>query len=141
MKPAFLAVALFLALQDKPCDLAKTELRDYCPTCKIWPASDAIDHGAHVACRSKVERAETCIKYYWDCPTVHGVPRRHSKDCGAAPKCCKEFPSLSLITWSCDGCRAAARRKEDIRHVVDGCAGPLRKNCTLSAKFPHGGEE
>jgi hypothetical protein len=139
----FLATAILLlpTLQDKPCDLAKTEIRDYCPSCKIWPASEHIDKGAHLPCRSKVERAEACIKYFWNCPTAHGVPRRHSKDCGASPGCCKEFPSLSLVAWTCDGCRAGARRKEDLRHSADGCTGPIRKVCSRSGKFPHGGDE
>src|SRR5262245_50797255 len=98
MKRLAVLAVLFLAGQEEPpCDLAKTELRFYCQACRIWPASDRIEKNACVKCKGRVEKVETCIKYYWDCPRIHGTPRRHSKPCGADEDCCREVPSLALV--------------------------------------------
>ena len=130
-----------LAQPEKPCDLARTELRDYCLGCKGWPPSEQIDKGNCRKCKGKVEKAETCVKVCWDCPAAHGKPARHAKPCGASEKCCREIPCLALVTYVCDACKGMARKEADVRHSPDTCAGKIRRTCVESGKFPHGGEE
>jgi hypothetical protein len=142
MKRILCLAALLLAAQDeKPCDLAKIELRSYCGACKAWPSSDQVDKGACRRCKGKVEPLETCIKVYWDCPRMHDTPKRHAVSCCPDRKCCREVPVLALVWRECGGCRARALKEKDLRHLKDGCGGSVRKVCALSEKFPHGGVE
>jgi hypothetical protein len=127
--------------EEKPCDVSKTELREYCATCRIWPASVQIEKGACLKCRSKVERIETCIKVCWDCPKIHATPRRHAKDCRAAKGCCKETPSLAIVSYFCDVCKSKAAMEAAVKHVTEACEGTIKKTCAESGKFPHGGNE
>lgn len=130
------------AQEEKACDLRKTEPRDYCAGCRVWPASDQIDKGACKTCKSRVEKVETCVKVYWDCPTAHdGKPKRHAKNCGVSPTCCKERPSLARVGFACESCKAKALKEADLRHAGDKCAGPIKKLCGESTRFPHGGVE
>jgi hypothetical protein len=145
-----LVAALALAAQDgrggmrefKECDLARTELRDYCSGCKGWPVSDQVEKGACKKCKVKVEKLETCIKVYWNCPLAHGAkPMRHAKDCRASKSCCKETPSLALVGFECSTCKAKAMKEADLRHAKDTCTGAVKKVCGESTRYPHGGEE
>jgi len=130
------------AQEEKACDIAKMEMRDYCATCKGWPASDQLDKNECKKCKSKVEKRETCVKSCWVCPKMHGgVPKRHSKSCCTSKTCCSETPILALVERICDTCKARASKETDFKHAADPCAGKPRKICAESAKFPHGGEE
>ena len=125
--------------EDKACDVAKSEMRDYCAGCKAWPATDQVEKGACKKCKGKVEKADTCIKTCWDCPKMHDKPQRHAKNCCDAPGCCKEIPVLALVSYVCDGCKAAAAKQADVKHAAEKCAGKIKKTCAESTKFPHGG--
>lgn len=136
------ALVAGLAAQDeKACDVSKTEIRDYCPGCKGWPASDRIEKGACKKCKGRIERAETCIKVFWDCPTIHGKPVRHAKNCEASKDCCKERPSLARVSYFCDACKGKGKKEGDVKHAAEKCEGKIRETCSESTKFPHGGEE
>lgn len=127
--------------EEKACDLAKTEVRDYCAGCKAWPAADQIEKGACKKCKAKIDKAETCIKVCWVCPKMHGgKPQRHAKDCCGAKGCCTETPILALVWYSCDGCPGKAMKEADVKHA-DKCAGKVKKSCAESNTFPHGGTE
>ena len=128
--------------EEKACDVAKSEPRDYCAGCKIWPASDQVDKGACKTCKGKVEKVETCVKSCWVCPKMHdGKPKRHEKDCCGMKGCCKETPILAIVSYACDGCKAAAAKEADVKHTGEKCAGKIQKVCSESTKFPHGGTE
>lgn len=144
MKPTAAALLALLLLQqpeEKWCDVEKTQPRDYCNTCAFWPATEQIDKGLCKKCRSRLEKVETCIKVYWDCPKAHDHPKRHAKNCGASPGCCREFPSLSVVSYACETCNREARKRADVKHGSEKCEGKIRKKCALSGRFPHGGEE
>ncbi|HEY3226590.1 MAG TPA: hypothetical protein VGK61_06340 [Planctomycetota bacterium] len=128
--------------QDKACDVSKVEARDYCATCKAWPASDQIEKGNCKTCKGKVEKAETCVKVCFVCPKMHrGGTKHHSKACCDAKGCCTETPILALVGYKCDACAAKARKETDVKHATENCAGKIVKTCEQSGKFPHGGEE
>ena len=126
--------------QEKACDVSKVEARDYCATCKAWPASDQIEKGNCKTCKGKVEKAETCVKTCFTCK-MHGAPTRHSKNCCGAKGCCTESPVLALVWYKCDACAAKARKETDVKHATETCAGKIAKTCEQSGAFPHGGEE
>ncbi|HEU4339834.1 MAG TPA: hypothetical protein VFS19_07175 [Planctomycetota bacterium] len=128
------------AQEEKACDLAKVESRDYCAGCKGWPASDQVEKGACKKCKGKVEKMETCVKVYWDCPKMHGSPKRHAKNCCTSKTCCTETPSLALVWLECGACKARALKEADLKHK-EKCEGKAKKVCAESTKFPHGGEE
>ena len=128
--------------EEKACDLSKVELREYCSGCKAWPSSEQVDKGACKKCKTRVEKVETCVKIYWDCPKMHeGKSKRHAKNCCASKTCCKETPSLALVWRGCDACKAKALKEAEFKHANDTCTGKTRKLCGESTKFPHGGAE
>ncbi|MBI4566175.1 MAG: hypothetical protein HY716_15930 [Planctomycetes bacterium] len=124
---------------DQDCPLSKVEQRDYCASCKKVCGKDDVDKGACKACKGKTEKADVCVRKCFSCPKAHGTPKYHSKDCGAAPGCCKESEVVALVIFKCDECGASGRTQKDVKHK--DCDGEVKKTCEKSGTFPHGGEE